>query len=320
MTRPLDQIAPPSGLAPPEFRGSGFVFDIMRFCIHDGPGIRTAVFLKGCPLNCSWCHNPEGKAKGPELSYREDRCVHCGDCFELCPNGAVKDTGGAFVPDRSACQVCGRCTDTCYAEARQIVGHEMTTREVTEEVLKDRAFFEKSGGGVTFTGGEPILQSDFLESLLHALRNEGIHTAVETTGYCSREVMMRIASSTDLFLYDLKLMDPEQHRSFTGVSNERILENLVALSREGREVIVRMPIIPGINDHEANLSATMEFLTTRTRLRDIHLLPFHKIGGDKSLRLGRESSMPDFAGPNTADLNSISAFFQQGGLHVSIGG
>lgn len=196
----------------------------------------------------------------------------------------------------------------------------MTAGEVLDEVVKDRAFYDQSGGGVTFTGGEPLLQAEFLESLLRSARSAAIHTAVETSGYCDWEVLSRIAASTDLFLYDLKLMDPEQHRQLTGVSSDRILKNLVNLCRDGHEPIVRMPILPGINDHEANLVATRDFLTAKTTVREIHLLPFHKIGKDKSLRLGSQSTMPDLPTPTAERMNLISTLFQQGGLRVAIGG
>jgi pyruvate formate lyase activating enzyme len=196
----------------------------------------------------------------------------------------------------------------------------MTPAEVIDEVIKDRAFYDQSGGGVTFTGGEPLLQAEFLETLLRCARSAAIHTAVETSGFCDWDILSQIASSTDLFLYDLKLIDPEQHRSFTGVSSGRILKNLVNLSRGGHEAIVRMPILPGINDHEANLAATLEFLTAETTVKEIHLLPFHKIGMDKSLRLGNQNTMPDLPTPTDDRMNMISAFFRKGGLRVAIGG
>jgi pyruvate formate lyase activating enzyme len=292
----------------------------MRYCVHDGPGIRTAVFLKGCPLHCSWCHNPEGQSKGIELSFREDRCVRCGDCFDLCPNGAVVKEVDGYRLVRETCRVCGTCADSCYAEARELVGREMTVREVLNEILKDLAFFDQSGGGVTFTGGEPLLQTDFLEALLRSCQMHGIHTALETSGFCDWETMERIAAIADLFLYDIKLMDDEAHRRFTGVGNEQILGNLARLSGSGNDVVVRMPVLPGINDHEANLQSILHFLTTRTAVREIHLLPFHRIGRDKSLRLGRQSTVPDLPMVETEQLNAISTLFQQGGLRVTIGG
>ena len=299
---------------------SGNVFNIMRYCLHDGPGIRTAVFLKGCPLHCSWCHNPEGMNRGIELSFREERCIHCGDCFELCPNGAVIRDGDRYLPRRENCRVCGTCADACYAGAREFVGKEMTALEVMTEVLKDTAFYEQSAGGVTFTGGEPLLQADFLEALLRSCKSHGIHTALETSGVCDWATLKKIASLTDLFLYDLKLMDDAEHRRFTGGSNVGLLENLVNLSLAGNGVTVRMPVLPGINDHQSNLEATLEFLMAKTAVREIHLLPFHRIGRDKSLRIGHASTMPDLPPPDEEHLSTISALFEQGGLRVTIGG
>jgi pyruvate formate lyase activating enzyme len=320
MSPQLEQNPSPAAACAADAPPTGIVFDIMRFCIHDGPGIRTAVFLKGCPLGCSWCHNPEGKSKAIEVSYRENLCVRCGDCARTCPHDAVRDGGNAREPDRTACQACGTCIETCYANARQLVGREMAVDDVVREILADRPFFDQSHGGVTFTGGEPTLQSAFLESLLRASRLEGIHAAVETSGYCSLPVLQRISALTDLFLYDLKLMDSDQHRIWTGVTNERILANLVHLSDAGSNVVVRMPLLPGINDHTSNIEATLAFLLDKTRFRDIHLLPFHRTGKDKSFRLGKVMTMPDIPAPSTDDMNSISTFFRKGGLHVTIGG
>jgi pyruvate formate lyase activating enzyme len=298
----------------------GVVFDIMRFCVHDGPGIRTALFLKGCPLQCPWCHNPEGKSKAIEVSYRENLCVHCGDCGATCPHGAVRPEERSPEPDRSACQACGTCIDTCYAGARQLVGRDMTVGQVVGEILADRPFFDQSGGGVTFTGGEPTAQPDFLRSLLDAFGRENVHRAVETTGYCSLPVITQIADETDLFLYDLKMMDSGEHRRWTGVPNERILDNLVYLSGRESTVVVRVPLLPGINDHPSNFEAMRSFLLERTRFRDIHLLPFHRTGKDKALRIGKQMTMPDIPAPNADDMNSISALLREGGLRVTIGG
>lgn len=311
-------VSPSKPARPPD--ASGIVFDIMRYCVHDGPGIRTAVFLKGCPLHCSWCHNPEGQSNGIELSFREDRCVRCGDCFDLCPNGAVVKEGDRYRPARETCMVCGTCVDSCYAEARELVGREMSVGEVMNEILKDLAFFDQSGGGVTFTGGEPLLQIEFVDALLRASKRHGIHTAVETSGFCNWATLERISAATDLFLYDIKIMDDEAHRRFTGVGNGQILDNLARLSLSGNDVVVRMPVLPGINDHEANLRAILEFLTKRTSVQDIHLLPFHRIGKDKSTRLGHQSTMPDLPVPEAEQLNAISTLFKQGGLRAMIGG
>jgi pyruvate formate lyase activating enzyme len=304
----------------PSIQERGVVFDIMRYCLHDGPGIRTTIFLKGCPLRCSWCHNPEGRSGGIELSFREDRCVRCGDCFEFCPNGAVRQEGDRFLPVRENCASCGTCVDHCYAGARELIGREMSVGEVFYEILKDVAFYDQSGGGVTFSGGEPLFQPRFLEAVCEACRPYGIHRAVETTGFCGSKTMQRIASVTDLFLYDLKIMDDEAHRRFTGAGNEQILRNLVELSQAGSEVIVRMPVLPGINDHESNLREMATFLSTKTKVQEIHLLPFHRIGHDKSRRIGQEASVMELPVPSGERMQSLASYFRERGLRVTMGG
>jgi pyruvate formate lyase activating enzyme len=232
----------------------------------------------------------------------------------------VEEYEDRFLPIREKCLQCGECVDHCVAEARELVGREMTVNAVMREVLKDRPFYDQSGGGVTFSGGEPLFQHEYLEALLKACRGEGIHTVVETTGFTGWSTLERVAGHTDLFLYDLKLMDEGAHRRSTGVGNRRILENLELLSRRGHDVIARIPVIPDVNDNDANLTATAEFLLSRTRVREVHLLPFHRIGRDKSLRLGKKSPMPDSATPFNPTLTSIGALFEAYGLRTIVGG
>lgn len=299
---------------------SGIVFNIMRYCVHDGPGIRTTVFLKGCPLRCSWCHNPEGQAPEIELTFRDDRCIRCGDCFAACPNGAVGFENEKYFVFREQCQRCGSCVDACAAGAREMVGSMMTAEEVLREILKDRSFFDESGGGVTFSGGEPLMNPEFLLALLEHCRQHGVHTAIETTGYAPWEVLEQVAEKTDLFLYDLKLMEPEAHFSFTGVSNELILQNLMLLSCGGNEVIVRVPVIPAVNDHDVNIMAMADFLRERTNLRTIHLLPYHRIGREKSVRIGREEMPEAFPALEEARLMHIANLLRESGFEIAIGG
>jgi len=299
---------------------SGTIFNIMRYCLHDGPGIRTIVFLKGCPLRCWWCHNPEGQDWHPEIAFRESRCIRCGNCFALCAQGAVGKINDRYIILEEKCIQCGKCVEVCYAEARQIAGKEMTVLEVMEEVEKDRVFYDESGGGVTFSGGEPLMQHDFLMGLLGLSRARGIHTAVETAGYTSPEILKRISTWTNLFLYDVKVIDDKRHREFTGVSNELILENLKGLSSWGVDVIVRVPLIPGVSDDEENVRALGGFLTQSTTIQEVHLLPFHKTGKEKYERLRKPSQPWPEESLSTERAEVLAAVLRGFGLTTRIGG
>ena len=299
---------------------SGTVFNIMRYCLHDGPGIRTIVFLKGCPLRCWWCHNPEGQDRQPEIAFRESRCIRCGNCYALCAQGAVGKINDRYIILEEKCIQCGKCVDVCYAEAREIAGKEMTVVEVMQEVEKDRVFYDESGGGVTFSGGEPLMQHDFLMGLLQLSRARGIHTAVETAGYTSPEILKRISTWTNLFLYDVKVIDDKRHRDFTGVSNELILENLKGLSSWGADVIVRVPLIPGVSDDEENVRSLGGFLTQSTSIKEVHLLPFHKTGKEKYERLRKPSHAWPEEPLSTERAEVLAAILRGFGLTTRIGG
>ncbi|MGO9269245.1 MAG: glycyl-radical enzyme activating protein [Terriglobia bacterium] len=302
----------------------GLIFNIMRFCLHDGPGTRTTVFFKGCPLCCWWCHNPEGRSAKPDLMFFEGRCVLCEECLNACPHGAIVQEDGV-MRTTDACRACGTCMDVCAAGARELAGHWMTVGEVLDEIEKDRLFWDESGGGVTFSGGEPFFQPHFLESLLDACRVRNIHTAIETCGYAKRDLLLRLSGKVDLFLFDLKLLDSQKHRANTGRSNEPILANLRALAQDGRDVIVRYPVIPEVNSDEENVKQMITLLRS-LGLGRIHLLPFHPIGAAKyrRLRLPSPLAAPGRETENDGSLTSlvehIAQEFSGHGFEVRIGG
>src|SRR5450830_631914 len=297
---------------------SGMVFNVMHYALHDGPGIRTVVFFKGCPLACRWCHNPESQGSHPELMITAERCTGCGDCLTACPTGAAVLVDG--VPGATdACTACGRCVDACLAGARTITGRTMTGAEVMSELVRDRVFFEESGGGVTFSGGEPFMQSAFLRSLLEACQREGISTAVETCGMSDQGELLGMGDKVDLFLYDVKLMDTARHGEATGVGNEAILANLAALATVHTQVIIRFPVIPGVNDDSENVGL-MVAMMHRLGLRDIDLLPYHRIGTDKYRRLGRPYELAELQPPSAEAMENIRRAFADAGIEASMGG
>lgn len=296
----------------------GIVFNIMHYALHDGPGIRTVVFLKGCPLACQWCHNPESQGLHPELMITVERCTGCGDCLTVCPTGAAVLVDG--VPGATdACTACGRCVDACLVGARTIAGRIMTVPEVMKELVRDRVFFEESGGGVTFSGGEPFMQPAFLRSLLETCQDEGISTAVETCGMADLAALLAVVDKIDLFLYDVKLMDTTRHGEATGVGNETILTNLAALVAAHAHVIVRFPVIPGLNDDRENVGLMVSMMD-RLGLHRIDLLPYHRIGTDKYRRLGRPYELADLQPPSAEAMENIRRAFADAGIEASVGG
>jgi len=241
---------------------TGMIFNIMRFCVHDGPGIRTTVFFKGCTMDCRWCHNPEGLSDRPDLSYRPDMCIQCGECFGVCPNGAVEFSDGRYHHVWSRCQRCGVCAEVCVTGARELIGRHVSVDEVMDEVEKDAVFYSESGGGVTFSGGEPLMQPGFLLSLLDACLERGIHTAVETSGCASWNDLEMISKKVGLFLFDLKVMDDDMHAARTGVSNRLIIYNLEKLASVRDDIVIRIPIIPGVNDGDREVEGFGRFIST----------------------------------------------------------
>ena len=265
----------------------GLIFDIQRFSIHDGPGIRTLVFLKGCPLRCPWCSNPEGQEPKPELTFRKTLCIACGSCREACPTGAIALQGSGIAIVRQKCDLCGECVKGCPSEALSIAGRWMTVDEVLEEVERDRCFYETSQGGITLSGGEPLHQIHFTENLLKACKTRGLSTAMETSGYAPWSSIGRILPYVDTLLFDMKHMDPSRHRQQTGVSNEPILENLRKIAHLGNSLNLRYTIVPGHNDDQRAMEAFFRFARSLPGIRQLELLPYHRLGETKYGMLGR---------------------------------
>lgn len=285
---------------------TGCVFNIMKYAVHDGPGIRTTVFLKGCPLSCLWCHNPESIDPGPQIMVWESKCIGCGDCRLVC--------------EHEHCISCGNCAAVCPSGARERVGRVMTTAEVMREIEKDTVFYDESGGGVTFSGGEPLQQPGFLQKLLVLCKRKMIHTAVDTTGLAPTETLLTVSRHTDLFLYDLKVMDEARHREYTGVSNRQILSNLQELAKNHNNIRIRIPFVPGMNDGEDNLRQTGAFVAGLPGVTRVHLLPYQHMGAEKYHRLKKEYSLPTLRPPDASTVEVAVNILEEYGLTVMIGG
>ena len=273
-------------LIPPDRTLTGLVFDIKKFAIHDGPGIRTTVFLKGCPLHCLWCHNPESQRPGPEISFLPDRCIGCGYCFKACPHKLHSMHDGKHVMSREDCEACGRCTEQCYAEALELTGREMTVEDALTEVLKDRPFYDNSGGGMTVSGGEPLNQFAFTAALLAAAKEESLHTCLDTSGYAAYEKLAALIPLVDIFLYDIKETSDELHRELTGVPNTTGIENLGRLYQDGAAIRLRLPLVPGLNDRPEHLQACGKLAQSMPRLEGVDIMPYHRLGTSKNERMG----------------------------------
>jgi pyruvate formate lyase activating enzyme len=298
---------------------TGTVFNIQRASFHDGPGIRTTVFFKGCPLRCAWCHNPEGVASAPEVLVSETRCLHCDSCVEVCPRpGGPLPAGSAL--GSAGCTACGRCIEACPSGAREIAGRTWTVAEVLGELLRDRLTYEESGGGVTFSGGEPLAQAVFLLACLDACRTAGLHTAVDTCGFAGRAVVAEVADRADLLLWDLKMLDPERHLDLTGAPLQPILENLAVAAGRGVPIWLRIPVIPDLNDDEATMRAAARLAGSIPAVRRVSLLPYHRTADGKRARLGRENAMAGTVPPTEERMRALVACFEDTGIETTIGG
>ena len=299
---------------------SGTVFDIKRFATGDGPGIRGLIFLKGCPLNCKWCANPESQALKPEIIYYQENCTQCGSCIENCPtNSIIKDSKWGLKTDQN-CNLCGKCVESCLYDAREIIGEKKRVSEILELIRRDRSYYDYSGGGITLTGGEPLFQCDFAVELLKAFKREGINTAVETTGYTSRECLKKAVDNLDLIFYDFKHFDDQKHKQYTGVSNQIIKENLCWLNNYLKEakIIIRIPYIPEHNSSPAEQKQIYKYLKQFKRVKRIEIMPYHRLGAAKYEGLNREYALKDLEPVNKNELKHLVELGNKIGVNIRI--
>jgi len=296
------------------------LFDIKKYAIHDGPGIRTTVFLKGCPLSCWWCHNPEGLSINPQLIYDKTRCIVCKECIDACSTQAISLSPDGLMTDFLRCRQCGACTEICPSEARELAGKNMSVESLLEIIEKDIPFYDESGGGVTFSGGEPLMQPEALLRLLKECGILGIHRAVDTTGFADPDALRKVAKETDLFLFDLKFMDCTKHKKYTGVCNDKIMSNLQMLAKEGSMIIIRIPLIPGINDDDENINKTGLFVSALPGVKTIHLLPFHDFQKNKYRKFGMKYRAENIRLLENSRVSGAVTKLKKFGLSVTIGG
>lgn len=296
---------------------SANVFEIKRFAVHDGPGVRTTLFLKGCSLRCRWCHNPESVSSEPQLAYFAHKCLNCGECLDACPGKAHALTDGRHHFDRSKCAACGACGKVCLGGALRLFGRTLTVEEAVELTLEDRAFYE-TGGGVTLSGGEPLRQAEFCHELLSALKREHVHTAVDTCGFVNWGAFEKVLPVTDMFLFDIKHGDSAEHQKLTGQGNEVVLENLKRLSECGARIEARMPLVPGCNDFDENIHGTGALLG-KLNVEKVKVLPYHSMARGKYAALGMEDTMPRVDPPTDEALRHVVEILRGHGVNAVSG-
>jgi pyruvate formate lyase activating enzyme len=302
---------------------TGTVFNIQHYSIHDGPGIRTTVFVNGCPLRCAWCQNPESQTKVPRLFFTLEKCTGCGKCVDICPQKATSIVEGHSRTNREICRACGTCLGECPNEARALMGRQMTAQEVFEDVNSDSIFYKNSGGGVTVSGGDPLAQPDFVIEILRLCKQAGMHTAIDTSGYANWETFKRVLQFVDLVLFDFKHMDPEEHKRCTGVSNNLILENAkkIIIECPSVKLLARIPVVPGYNDSKENIIMTARFISKELgKSIKVHLLPYHRMAETKYERLEEPQLALTIEPPSDEYMEELRKIVESFGLVAVIGG
>jgi len=300
---------------------NSLIFDIKRYAINDGPGIRVVIFFKGCNLHCAWCHNPESISPKVEKMYTPAKCIKCGTCVDACPENAITLTPDGIISNTEICKMCGKCAEVCPTKAIEMSGKVMSVNEIMDIIEKERIFFDQSDGGVTFSGGEPLVHTKILIELLDECGKRGIHRAIDTAGNVDTETILEVAMRTDLFLYDLKMMDSHLHRKWIHSGNERILHNLKVLAETGAHIIIRIPLIGGVNDIDENIEQTAQFISGLAGdKKEVHLLPYHAIAQNKYMKLGKPEDFETLQQPDKEILVKAIGKFREYGIKASVGG
>ena len=300
---------------------TGLIFDIKKYAINDGPGIRMTIFFKGCNLSCQWCHNPESLSPKVQKMYNASKCIGATKCLDNCPNDALVLTKEGVVTDFDACNLCGKCAEVCPTKAFEMLGSNIPISVLMKKIDNEAIFFDQSDGGVTFSGGEPLMHSEYLLKALKECGKRMYHRVVDTTAFANQDVLLEVAENCEMFLIDLKTMDSEKHKLFTGVHNEKILSNIIELSKTNCDIIFRMPLIKGVNSDELNIIKTAEFINSLEGNRtQINLLPYHKVAENKMIKLGMPNDFIEFEEPNEERINSIISIFNDYGIKAKIGG